>query len=134
MLSEVIKKSAKNMEVGKMKTRKIILADLDKTDLEEQIKKISEEVNEVKVSYNLLNTAKLAGLSKDIIKKREEELISELYDMIQAGAGALWIIENGVSMNNEHIEKIEEYVDSGRINNEAKEVNNETAKLYMQEN
>ena len=99
-----------------MKIKKIILADLEKTDLIEQMKKIIEEIEEVNTAWKLLNSA-----NKTIAKLREKQLISELYDLIQATAGAIWILENGVSMNNEHIEKIEEYVDSGRINNKARE-------------
>ena len=99
-----------------MKIKKIILADLEKTDLIEQMKKIIEEIEEVNTAWSLLNSA-----NKTIAKLREKQLISELYDLIQATAGAIWILENGVSMNNEHIEKIEEYVDSGRINNKARE-------------
>ena len=99
-----------------MKIKKIILADLEKTDLIEQMKKIIEEIEEVNTAWSLLNSA-----NKTIVKLREKQLISELYDLIQATAGAIWILENGVSMNNEHIEKMEEYVDSGRINNKARE-------------
>ena len=99
-----------------MKTKKVILADLEKTDLEEQMKKIIEEIEEVNTAWKLLNSA-----NKTIVKLREKQFISELYDLIQAAAGAIWILERGVSMNNEHIEKMEEYVDSGRINNKARE-------------
>ena len=98
-----------------IKTKKVIFADLEKIDLEEQMKKITEEVEEVKYAYKLLKSA-----IKPIITIREKQLISELYDLMQATAGAAWILEKGVSMNNEHIEKMEEYVDSGRINNKAK--------------
>ena len=45
------------MEVGEMKLKKIILADLEKTDLEEQTKKIFEEFEEVKYAYKLLKSA-----------------------------------------------------------------------------
>ena len=100
-----------------MNTKKVILADLEKTDLVEQMKKIIEEIEEVNTAWKLLNSAN----NKTIVTIREKQLISELYDLIQATAGAIWILENGVSMNNEHIEKMEEYVDSGRINNKAKE-------------
>ena len=83
-----------------MKTKKITLADLEKTDLEEQIKKIFEEDEEVKYAYKLLKSAKLFNNNQTIIKLREKQLISELYDLIQSAAGAIWILENGVSMNN----------------------------------
>ena len=43
MLSEAIKKSVKNTEAGKMKTKIITLADLEKDDTEEKMKKIFEE-------------------------------------------------------------------------------------------
>jgi len=104
-----------------MKTKKIILADLEKTDLEEQTKKIFEEFEEVKYAYKLLKSAEMFDGNETIIKLREKQLISELYDLIQAAVGAIWILENGVSMNNEHIEKMEKYTESGRINNKAKE-------------
>ena len=97
-----------------MKTKKIILADLGKTDLQEQMLKIQEEGDEVGVAYN--------DYRRGTYKNSDRlQLISELYDLIQATAGAIWILENGVSMNNEHIEKMEEYTESGRINNKAKE-------------
>jgi hypothetical protein len=121
MLLEAIKKSVKNMGVGKVKTKTIILADLEKTDLREQMKKIFEEEEEVKYAYKLLKTAEMLNKNGIIIKLREKQLISELYDLIQAAAGAIWILENGVSMNNEHIEKMEEYTKTGRINNKARE-------------
>ena len=121
ILSEAIKKSAKSMEVGEMKLKKIILADLEKTDLEEQTKKIFEEFEEVKYAYKLLKSAEMFDGNETIIKLREKQLISELYDLIQAAVGAIWILENGVSMNNEHIEKMEKYIESGRINNKARE-------------
>src|SRR5574344_394815 len=121
MLSEAIKKSVKNMGVGKMKTKTIILANLDKTDLDEQMLKIQEEGNEVKYAYKLLKSAEMFNGNGTIIKLREKQLISELYDIMQATVGAIWILENGVSMNNEHIEKMEEYTRTGRINNKAKE-------------
>ena len=104
-----------------MKIKNVMLADLEKTDLEEQMKKIIEEFEEVKHAYKLLNSSKMFQCNSFIVKTREKRLISELYDLIQATAGAIWILENGVSMNNEHIEKIEEYIDSGRINNKARE-------------
>ena len=104
-----------------MKTKKIILADLEKTDLQEQIKKVFEEDEEVKVAYKLLKSAEMFDGNGTIIKLREKQLISELYDLVQATAGAIWILEQGVSMNNEHIEKMEEYIESGRINNKARE-------------
>ena len=119
ILSEAIKKSAKNMEVGKMKLRKITLADLEKIDLEEQMLKIQEEGNEVGFAYN--NYKWDAHEKSDRLNKSRLHLISELYDLIQATAGAIWILENGVSMNNEHIEKMEKYIESGRINNKARE-------------
>ena len=100
-----------------MNTKKVILADLEKTDLVEQMKKIIEEIEEVNTAWKLLNSAN----NKTIVTIREKQLISELYDLIQATAGAIWILENGVSMNNEHIEKMEEYTESGRINNKARE-------------
>jgi hypothetical protein len=109
------------MGVGKVKTKTIILADLEKTDLREQMKKIFEEGEEVKYAYKLLKTAEMLNKNGIIIKLREKQLISELYDLIQAAAGAIWILENGVSMNNEHIEKMEEYTKTGRINNKARE-------------
>jgi hypothetical protein len=121
MLLEAIKKSVKNMGVGKVKTKTIILADLEKTDLREQMKKIFEEEEEVKYAYKLLKSAEMFDGNGTIIKLREKQLISELYDLIQATAGAIWILENGVSMNNEHIEKMEEYTKTGRINNKARE-------------
>ena len=104
-----------------MKLKKIILADLEKTDLEEQTKKIFEEGEEVKYAYKLLKSSEMFYGNETIIKLREKQLISELYDLIQATAGAIWILENGVSMNNEHIEKMEKYTESGRINNKARE-------------
>jgi hypothetical protein len=109
------------MGVGKMKTKTIILVDLEKDDIEEQMKKIFEEGEEVKYAYKLLKTAEMLNKNGIIIKLREKQLISELYDLIQATAGAIWILENGVSMNNEHIEKMEEYIETGRINNKARE-------------
>jgi hypothetical protein len=109
------------MGVGKMKTKTIILVDLEKDDIEEQMKKIFEEGEEVKYAYKLLKTAEMLNKNGIIIKLREKQLISELYDLIQAAAGAIWILENGVSMNNEHIEKMEEYTKTGRINNKARE-------------
>ena len=104
-----------------MKIKNVMLADLEKTDLDEQMKKIIEEFEEAKHAYKLLNSSKMFQGNSFIVKTREKRLISELYDLIQATAGAIWILENGVSMNNEHIEKIEEYIDSGRINNKARE-------------
>ena len=104
-----------------MKTKKVIFADLEKIDLEEQMKKITEEVEEVKYAYKLLKSAKMVEENEPTIKLREKELIYELYDLMQATAGAGWILENGVSMNNEHIEKMEKYIESGRINNKARE-------------
>ena len=107
------------MEVGKMKTKIITLANLEKNDLIQQIKKMSEEANEVGVAYN--NYKWDTHEKSDRLNKSRLHLISELYDLIQATAGAIWILENGVSMNNEHIEKLEEYVETGRINNKARE-------------
>ena len=104
-----------------MKLKTITLADLEKTDLREQIKKIQEEMAEVKKAYRMLGYAKLFDDNKTTINKREKDLISELYDLIQSAAGALWIVEGGVSMNNEHIEKMEQYEATGRINNKARE-------------
>ena len=102
-----------------MKTKTIILADLDKADLREQMKKIQEEGNDVGFAYN--NYKWDTHEKSDRLNKSRLHLISELYDLIQATAGAIWILESGVSMNNEHIEKIEEYVETGRINNKARE-------------
>ena len=102
-----------------MKTRKITLADLEKDDLIQQIKKMSEEENEVDVAYYHYKMD--AHEKRDRLNKSRLHLISELYDLIQATAGTIWILENGVSMNNEHIEKMEEYIESGRINNKARE-------------
>ena len=96
-----------------MKIKKITLADLDKTDLEEQMLKVTEEGRESIDAFFSYNNAKSG--------ENRLHLISELYDLIQATAGAIWILENGVSMNNEHIEKMEEYVETGRINNKARE-------------
>lgn len=96
-----------------MKTKKIILADLDKTDLEEQMLKVIEEEEEAVEAFFSYNN--------DKSEKNRLHLISELYDLIQATAGAIWILENGVSMNNEHIEKIEGYEATGRTNNKARE-------------
>ena len=81
---------------------------------------IFEEDDEARYAYKLLKSSEKFDRNETIIKLREKQLISELYDLIQAAAGAIWILENGVSMNNEHIEKMEEYVESGRINNKAK--------------
>lgn len=102
-----------------MKLRTITLADLEKTDLQEQMKKIREEIGEVGFAYN--NYKWDIHENSGRLEENRLHLISELYDIIQAAAGAIWILENGVSMNNEHIEKMEEYVYSGRINNKAKE-------------
>ena len=96
-----------------MKLKKITLADLDKTDLEEQMLKVTEEGRESIDAFFSYNNAKS--------EENRLHLISELYDLIQATAGAIWILENGVSMNNEHIEKMEEYEATGRINNKARE-------------
>ena len=96
-----------------MKLRKITLADLEKTDLEEQMFKVTEEGREAIDEFFSYNNAKN--------EENRLKLISELYDLIQAAAGAIWILEKGVSMNNEHIEKMEEYITSGRINNKARE-------------
>ena len=104
-----------------MKIKKVMLADLEKVDIDEQFKKIIEEFEEVKYACKLLNSAKMFEGNSVIIKLREKQLISELYDLMQATAGAVWILENGVSMNNEHIEKMEKYIESGRINNKARE-------------
>ena len=96
-----------------MKTKIITLADLDKDDLEEQMLKVTEEGRESIDAFFSYNNAKS--------EENRLHLISELYDLIQAAAGAIWILENGVSMNNEHIEKMEEYEATGRINNKARE-------------
>jgi hypothetical protein len=101
------------MEAGKVKTKTIILADLEKNDLEEQMLKVMEEGRESIDAFFSYNNAKS--------EENKLHLISELYDLAQAAAGAIWILENGVSMNNEHIEKMEEYVETGRINNKARE-------------
>ena len=98
-----------------MKTKKITLADLEKTDLDEQMLKVNEEGRESIDAFFSYSNAKS--------EENRLHLISELYDLIQATAGAIWILENGVSMNNEHIEKIEEYVETGRINNKARNKN-----------
>lgn len=101
-----------------MKTKKITLADLDKTDLEEQIKKAHEEIKE----FNLALNQYLLDLDlKPLESPSSIESIAEGYDVVQAVMGIVWILENGVSMNNEHIEKLEEYVETGRINNKARE-------------
>lgn len=122
MQSEVIKRSVKNIWGGEMmRLKTITLADLEKTDIEEQMKKIQEEMGELKKAYKFLESAKLFDNNEIRINKREKDLISELYDLIQSAAGALWIIEGGVSMNDEHIEKIEWYEATGRINNKARE-------------
>ncbi len=102
-----------------MKLKTITLADLEKDDLIQQIKKMSEEANEVGVAY--YNYKWDIHEKSDKLNKSRLHLISELYDLIQAAAGAIWILENGVSMNNEHIEKMEKYIESGRINNKARE-------------
>ena len=96
-----------------MKTKKITLADLEKTDLDEQMLKVNEEGRESIEAFFSYSNAKS--------EEKRLHLISELYDLIQATAGAIWILENGVSMNNEHIEKMEEYIGSGRVNDKAKE-------------
>ena len=96
-----------------MKLKTITLADLGKTDIEEQMLKVLEEGREAVDAFFLYNNAKNEG--------NRLHLISELYDLIQSAAGALWIVEGGVSMNNEHIEKIEGYEATGRINNKARE-------------
>ena len=95
-----------------MKLKTITLADLEKTDLEEQMLKVLEEGREAIDAFFSYNNAKN--------EENRLHLISELYDLIQSAAGALWIVEGGVSMNNEHIEKIEGYMATGRINNEAR--------------
>ena len=106
------------MGVGKMKTRKITLADLGKNDLDEQIKKAHEEIKE----FNLALNQYLLDLDlKPLENPSTIESIAEGYDVVQAVMGIVWILENGVSMNNEHIEKMEEYVETGRINNKARE-------------
>ena len=102
-----------------MKLRTITLADLEKTDLQEQMKKIREEVGEVGFAYN--NYKWDIHENSDRLEENRLHLISELYDIIQAAAGALWILEGGVSMNNEHIEKIQGYEATGRTNNKARE-------------
>ena len=96
-----------------MKLKTITLADLEKTDIEEQMLKVVEEGREAVDAFFSYNNAKN--------EENRLHLISELYDLIQAAAGALWIVEGGVSMNNEHIEKIEGYKATGRINNKARE-------------
>ena len=98
-----------------MKTKKITVADLEKTDLDEQMLKVNEEGRETIDAFFSYSNAKS--------EEKRLHLMSELYDLIQATAGAIWILENGVSMNNEHIEKMEEYVETGRINNKAKNKN-----------
>ena len=96
-----------------MKLKTITLADLGKTDIEEQMLKVVEEGREAIDAFFLYNNAKN--------KENRLHLISELYDLIQSAAGALWIVEGGVSMNNEHIEKLQRYVATGRTNNKARE-------------
>ena len=96
-----------------MKLKTITLVDLGKTDIEEQMLKVVEEGREAVDAFFLYNTYKN--------EENRLHLISELYDLIQATAGALRIVEDGVSMNNEHIEKIEGYVATGRTNNKARE-------------
>ena len=96
-----------------MKLKTITLADLQKTDLQEQMLKVVEEGREAIDAFFLYNNAKN--------EENRLHLISELYDLMQAASGALWILEGGVSMNNEHIEKIEGYVATGRTNNKARE-------------
>lgn len=95
-----------------MKLKTITLADLEKTNLEEQMLKVIEEEEEAVDAFFSYNNAKN--------EENRLHLISELYDLIQAAAGALWIVEGGISMNNEHIEKIEGYVATGRTNNKAR--------------
>lgn len=96
-----------------MKTKTITLANLEKNDLEEQMLKVIEEEEEAVDAFFSYNNAKS--------EENRLHLISELYDLIQAAAGAIWILEGGVSMNNEHIEKIEGYEATGRTNNKARE-------------
>lgn len=96
-----------------MKLKTIILADLEKTDIEEQMLKVLEEGREAVDAFFSYNNTKN--------EENRLHLISELYDLIQSAAGALWIVEGGVSMNNEHIEKMEGYEATGRINNKARE-------------
>jgi hypothetical protein len=96
-----------------MKLRTITLADLEKTDIEEQMLKVVEEGREAIDAFFSYNNAKN--------EENRLHLISELYDLIQSAAGAIWILEGGVSMNNEHIEKIEGYEATGRTNNKARE-------------
>lgn len=100
-----------------MKTKKIILADLGKKDLIEQLKKVQEEINE----FNIAISKYLFDSDIPLVTSAPFEPIAEGYDVVQAVMGVVWILENGVSMNNEHIEKMEEYVDSGRVNNKARE-------------
>jgi hypothetical protein len=102
-----------------MKLKTITLADLQKTDLQEQMKKIREEIGEVGFAYN--NYKWDIHENGGRLEEYRLHLISELYDLMQAAAGALWILEGGVSMNNEHIEKIKGYVETGRTNNKARE-------------
>lgn len=98
-----------------MKLKKITLADLEKTDLDEQMLKVNEEGRESIDAF--------LSYSNNKSEENRLHLISELYDLIQATAGAIWILENGISMNNEHIEKMEEYIETGRINNKARNKN-----------
>ena len=100
-----------------MKTKKVILADLGKKDLIEQFKKAQEEIKEFNIAINKY----LLDADIPLVTPEPFEPIAEGYDVVQAVMGVVWILENGVSMNNEHIEKMEEYIDSGRINNKARE-------------
>ena len=98
-----------------MKIKNVMLADLGKTDLIEQLKKAQEEINEFNIAISkYLFDADIQHVPATF------EPIAEGYDVVQAVMGVVWILENGVSMNNEHIEKMEKYTDSGRINNKAK--------------
>ena len=99
-----------------MKTKKITLADLEKTDLQEQLKKVQEEIKEFNIAINKY----LLDMDIPLVTPEPFEAIAEGYDVVQAVMGVVWILENGVSMNNEHIEKMEEYIGSGRINNKAR--------------
>lgn len=119
MQSEVIKRSVKNIQGGEMmKLKTITLVDLGKTDLKEQMKKIREETGEAGFAYNNYRWDTHENGSR--LEEKRLHLISELYDLMQAAAGAIWIVEGSVSMNNEHIEKMEKYVATGRTNNKAR--------------
>ena len=103
-----------------MKTKQIILAVLDKTDLQEQKDKVVEEVQEMFTAYNALMCCKAIGTE---IEVHEDQFISECYDVIQAVSGMINIVEKDVSGNYIHLEKIRGYVESGRVNNKARRGN-----------